>query len=473
MFKSPLRRRTARPRKVFVLGLDCASPDLIFDQFRDDLPTLSRLADGGIWGDLESSIPCITVPAWSSMLSGRDPGTLGVYGFRNRADHSYATMTTADSSAIRRPRLWDFASAASKESVILAVPQTYPPTPIKGSMVSCFLTPGPESAFAYPAVLKHEALKLVPDYRFDIPFRTTDKAWLHQDLLDMTDAQFRLAEHMLTSRAWDLFMYVNIGVDRLHHGFWRYHDPQHRLHEPASPFRDAVRDYYRLMDAWTARLIAHLDDQTAILIVSDHGVTRMDGGICVNEWLWRHGWLALKQPPPAGTITRLEDIEVDWDKTRAWASGGYYGRVFLNVQGREPQGCIPAAGYPAARAELAAALAAIPDPSGVPLDTQVFEPETIYQQVNGVAPDLMVYFGDLHWRAVGSLGHGDIYTLENDTGPDDANHHPRGMFIYSEPGTRAQGRVEGRQLMDVAPTLLRAMGLPVPGDLQGHDLVNR
>jgi predicted AlkP superfamily phosphohydrolase/phosphomutase len=199
----------------------------------------------------------------------------------------------------------------------------------------------------------------------------------------------------------------------------------------------------------------------------------MDGGICINEWLWRHGWLVLKQAPTEGEITRFEDAEVDWGRTRAWASGGYYGRVFLNVQGREPQGCIPADACQAVRAELAAALAAIPDPSGVPLKTQVFEPERIYQQVNGVAPDLMVYFGDLHWRAVGSLGHDGIYTLENDTGPDDANHHPRGMFIYSESGMGARGRVERRQLIDVAPTLLRALGLPVPADLQGRDLVNR
>ncbi|MCA9906269.1 MAG: phosphodiesterase, partial [Anaerolineae bacterium] len=88
-------------------------------------------------------------------------------------------------------------------------------------------------------------------------------------------------------------------------------------------------------------------------------------------------------------------------------------------------------------------------------------------EVNGVAPDLMVYFGDLHWRAVGSLGHGRYFTLENDTGPDDANHAQHGMFILYDPSTRGAGQVDGHQLMDIAPTLLQRMGVKVPREMQG------
>src|SRR5690606_9356134 len=150
---------------------------------------------------------------------------------------------------------------------------------------------------------------------------------------------------------------------------------------------------------------------------SDHGVKRMDGGICINEWLWQNGWLAFHTPPVPGKITPFDERNVDWANTRAWASGGYYGRVFLNVAGREPAGVIPAAGYQAIRDELAAAIAAIPGPNGHPLNTTVYQPEAIYQAINGVAPDLLVYFGDLHWRSVGSLGHGRHFTFDNDTGP--------------------------------------------------------
>jgi predicted AlkP superfamily phosphohydrolase/phosphomutase len=184
--------------------------------------------------------------------------------------------------------------------------------------------------------------------------------------------------------------------------------------------------------------------------------------------LWRSGWLALKTPPPEGQLTKIEDAQVDWSRTRAWSSGGYYGRVFLNVEGREPQGAVPPEQYESVRDELAAALKSIPGSQGEALNTQVFKPEEIYQEVRNVAPDLMVYFGDLHWRSVGTLGHGKHYTFENDTGPDDANHAVNGMFILYEPGKQAVGQVRGHQLMDIAPTLLNRLKLPIPAEMQGR-----
>lgn len=465
--------KNKKPPRVLVLGLDCASPHLIFDQFKADLPTLSRLMAGGTWGELESSIPCITIPAWSSMMSSRDPGVLGVFGFRNRADHSYDNMVTANGSAIQHKRVWDYLSDAGKESVLIGVPQTWPPRPIKGHLVTDFLTPGTESAFTYPAIFKQEVLNHFPEYPFDVKgFRTDNKLALLKRLLAMTETQFALVRHCLTSKLWDFFMYVNIGVDRVHHGFWRFHDPLHRLYEPGNPFETVIRDYYIRCDQFIGEMIALAGEDVTVLVVSDHGVTRMDGGICANEWLWQNGWLALKTPPAPGELLKIEDTAIDWSRTKAWSSGGYYGRVFLNVQGREPEGIILAEDYERVRDELAAVLCSIPGPQGERLDTQVFKPEAIYQQVNAVAPDLMVYFGGLHWRAVGTLGHGKHWTLENDTGPDDANHAQQGMFILHEPGKPGAGRVTGHQLMDIAPTLLNRLGLVVPPEMQGRVIAN-
>lgn len=460
--------RRKKARRVLVLGLDCAGPQLVFDEFKNDLPTLSRLASGGTWGKLESCIPCITVPAWASMMSSRDPGVIGCYGFRNRPDYSYRKMVTADGSAIKVKRLWDYLSEAGKDSVLIGVPQTYPPRPLKGYLIGDFLTPGLESAFTYPAVLKNEVLNLAPNYVFDVKdFRTEDKDGLLRRIYDLTEIQFKVAQHGLKTKNWDYFMWVNMGVDRVHHGFWRYHDPQHRLYEPGSRFAQAIRDYYRTVDSLIAQILA-LSEDALVLVVSDHGVTRMDGGICINEWLWRAGWLALKNPPREGQIAPFDESSVDWARTRAWASGGYYGRVFLNVAGREPQGTIAAADYESARDELSAALKAIRGDQGQTLNHHVFKPEAIYTQVNNVAPDLIVYFGDLHWRSVGSLGHGKHYTLENDTGPDDANHDTHGIFILHDPHNRGRGQMNGQQLMDIAPTLLQHMGLPVPAEMQGR-----
>jgi predicted AlkP superfamily phosphohydrolase/phosphomutase len=162
---------------------------------------------------------------------------------------------------------------------------------------------------------------------------------------------------------------------------------------------------------------------------------------------------------------------VDWGKTRAWSTGGYYGRIFMNVAGREPQGIIPQADYEAVRDELAASIAAIPDDKGQALHTQVFKPEAIYQEAKGFAPDLMVYFGDLHWRCVGGVGYGRHTTFENDTGPDDANHAQEGIFILHQPSKKGRGKSEAHQLMDIAPTVLSLMGLPIPKTMQGKIMI--
>jgi len=461
----------SRGERVLVIGLDCAGPQLVFDQFRHDLPVLSQLMDGGTWGELESSIPCITVPAWSSMLSGRDPGVLGCYGFRNRKDYSYEPLVTADSTTIRQPRVWDYLSEAGMESVVIGVPQTYPVRPLKGHLVSGLLTPDTDSLFTYPAIFKQEVLSLAPGYLFDVrDFRTNDKNRLLQQIIDLTEVQHRLVMHSLKSKPWDFFIYVNIGLDRLHHGFWRFQDPAHRLYEPGNPFETAIRDYYRMLDRQIGAMLEAADGAT-VLVVSDHGVRRMDGGICINEWLWRNGWLTLRTPPARDCLISIEEADIDWSRTRAWAAGGYYGRIFLNVQGREPLGVIPPTAYEATRDELAAELEAIPDPDGRPLPTRVYKPPDIYQQVNGYPPDLMVYFGGLPWRAGGSLGHGAIHTLTNDTGPDDANHAEHGLFILYDPRKTGRGNVSGHQLMDIAPTLLQRMGVAAPPELQGRPIM--
>src|SRR5437879_2135115 len=113
-------------RRVAIIGLDCAEPSLIFDRWAGSLPHLDELRRRGKWGKLESVIPAITVPAWSCMTSGKDPGTLGIYGFRNRRDYSYNGMTIATSDQVREPRLWDILSRHGKKVIVLGVPETYP-----------------------------------------------------------------------------------------------------------------------------------------------------------------------------------------------------------------------------------------------------------------------------------------------------------------------------------------------------------
>lgn len=455
-------------RKVLVIGLDCADPVLVFEQWREELPNLNKLMSGGVYGNLESSYPAITVPAWSVMLSSQDPGQLGIYGFRNRADYSYDKMMIATGSAVKVDRVWDILSRAGKQVTIIGVPGTYPPRPVNGHSIGCFLSPSAKSQYTFPPELREEIVGWVGEYQVDVPnFRTEDKDYLLKQIYDMSDGHFTVVKKMLTEKPWDFFMFVEMGVDRIHHGMWKYMAPEHPRYEPGNKWQNSILDYYKYIDRQIGDLLALVPQDTVVIVVSDHGAQTMMGGIAINEWLIREGLLVLKDEKPT-RITPFEKVEVDWSKTRAWSSGGYYARVFINVQGREPQGVVPQADYERFRDELKARIEAIPDSQGNPIPTRAFKPQELYKQVRGIAPDLIVYFGNLAWRSVGSLGLHDIYTFENDTGPDDANHAQQGMFIMYDPARSDTGReLTGLNLMDVAPTVLDVMGLPVPGDMNG------
>lgn len=455
--------------RVAVIGLDCAEPRLVFDRWREQLPNLSRLMAAGTWGPLRSVDPPITVPAWSCMMTGRDPGELGIYGFRNRSKHDYTSLSVADSSAVQVDRLWEHFSRAGKHVVVVGVPQTSPPVPVNGELVSCFLTADPrKDPYTYPAALRAEIESIVGSYRVDVRnYRSDDRDRILAEIYEMTEQHFTVCRHLLDTRPWDFFMMVEIGLDRMHHAFWRFLDPEHPRHEPEHRYRDAIRNYYIYLDEEIGDLLERFDDDTTVLVVSDHGARPMQGAICVNEWLAQEGYLVLEQPPQGPTA--FADAHVDWSKTRAWGEGGYYCRLCLNVAGREPQGIVSPDEYEQLLDELADRLQRLPGPDGESIGTRTFRPQELWREQRGIPPDLIVYFGDLGWRSNGSLGHGRHWTYDNDTGPDDANHDRNGLCIVSGPGVRAQRR-EDMTIYDIAPTILAQAGLPADDGMRGQVL---
>ncbi|MGB0561156.1 MAG: alkaline phosphatase family protein [Spirulinaceae cyanobacterium] len=457
--------------RLLIIGLDCMAPELVFERWRSDLPNLSRLMDVGSYGRLESSIPAITVPAWSCMMSGRDPGELGIYGFRNRANRGYQKMAIADGRAVKFPRLWDLLGEAGWTVAALSVPGTSPPYPVQGTMVSCFLTPNTDAPYTHPPELAEQIQTWLPEFMLDVPhFRSENKAEILANIHTLCDQRFDLAHHLIERDGPDFLMFVDMGVDRIHHAFWKPMDPRHPQHEPGSEFANTIHDYYCHIDGRVGELLAQCSDETAVLVVSDHGAQPLMGGICLNEWLIQEGYLTLKETPTEPTS--LDEVEIDWGQTKAWGAGGYYGRIFLNVKGREPEGVIPLKEYEAERSRLVEKLAKLPGPNGEDLNVKPFKPQQIYQKVRGVAPDLLVYFDDLAWRSVGTVGNGGtIYTTNNDTGPDDANHAPLGLMIFHDPNQPKGGQVlEGAQLYDIVPTLLQRYGIAAPTGLRGKVL---
>ncbi len=455
--------------KILVIGLDCAAPEILLGDER--LTHIRRLMEIGCYGRLESVIPPITVPAWMCLTTSQDPGSLGVYGFRNRSDYSYDGLTIVNAKAIQELAIWDQLAREGKKSILIGVPPSYPPRKVNGLCVGCFMTPNPATVtFTHPPELQAEIGRLLGDYPVDVKgFRTNDKAWLKEQIFAMSRKQFQLVKHLLQTREWDYFHFVDIGLDRVQHGFWQYHDPQHVLYEPGNPYQSVVSDYYLHLDQQVGEILELLTDETIVLVVSDHGAQRLDGGFCVNEWLVREGLLVLNEYPTA--VTPFNQLDINWEKTKAWSEGGYYARIFLNVKDREPNGVVDQADYEPFRDELKARLEATVDERGQPLGTLVFKPEEIYRTVRNIAPDLIVHFGGLYWRSIGGVGYGAIHTRENDTGPDGCNHAQYGGFILAAINLPLQAEIRGLRLLDIAPTLLELAGYDVPGSMQGKSLI--
>jgi predicted AlkP superfamily phosphohydrolase/phosphomutase len=455
--------------RVLVLGLDSASPWLLFERFLPKMPRMKELLARSRWGTLRTIDPPITVPAWAVMFSGVDPGTLGVYGFRHRRPGTYWDQYIPTSRTILKPLVWDRLSRLGKRVCVIGMPPGYPPPQVNGVYISDFLTPDNAQDYVSPAFLRPEIERVAGGYTFDVTFRADDRDRIGRELFEMTQKHFAVARHLWAKEKWDFFALHEIGPDRLHHTFWKFFDPAHPRYEENPKFLALVEEYYAMLDAEIGHLLDMVDKDVRILVVSDHGSQAMKGCFCINEWLIQKGYLALRGPrPKAGTP--IEQAPIDWSKTSAWGAGGYYARIFFNVKGREPSGTIAPADLPAFEAKLTADLQQIQKPGGQPMNVDVRLPRAIYKEVRGDAPDLMVYFDNAAWRSAGTIGYDSLYLAENDTGPDDSVHSFDGVYSISDPSVGRGTRGPEERLIDIAPTVLALLGVPIPPEMQGRPI---
>lgn len=455
-------------RRLLVIGLDSVPPGFLFEQYRDRMPNLARILARSAYGTLRTIDPPITVPAWAVMFSGVDPGTLGLYGFRHRRPGSYRDTYTPTSSLLSHPCLWDLLSRAGRRVAVIGMPPGYPPPRVNGIYVSDFLTPDTATDIVYPAALLPEIRAAAGgEYRFDVTFRADDRERVEREIFDMTRRRFAVARHLWGKERWDLFAMHEIGPDRIHHAFWKFFDPTHPKYVKGSPFRSVAERYYALLDEEIGRLMEAVPEDVLVWFASDHGSKAMDGCFCINDWLIRSGYLVLKGPRPSPG-TPLEDVEVDWSRTRVWGAGGYYARLFFNLRGREPEGIVDPAEVGGLTRTLEAELGALARPDGQNLGVELLVPAKVYREVRGDPPDLMAYFGGLSWRSAGTVGHDNLFLAENDTGPDDSVHSMDGFFILYDPlEPPPAGRLPDQSILDVAPTLLQRLGMSIPSYMQG------
>lgn len=459
------------PRSVAVIGLDSVPPSLLFGGLLDKMPNIKKFHGAGLYGDLLTCDPPITIPAWTVMMTGRNPGKLGMYGFRHRKGFAYNDGYIVNSTHIKEETVWDVLAKNGLKSIVVGVPPSYPPQRLKdGNVVSCFLTPSPERPFTYPDELKKEIMELTKGkYLFDVTFRTEDRDALKRELFAMTETRLEVAQYLVEHKQWDFFMMHEIGFDRLHHAFWKFFDPAHPKYVKGNKYEQVAEEYYEFFDRGLGRLMRSFPVDTPTFILSDHGSKGMKGAFCFNQWLEREGYLKFRTKPTSPVD--LDKADVDWAKTKAWGWGGYYARVFFNVKGRERSGTISPSDLESEKVALTKKIMSIPDREGRTMSNHVFEPDKLYGNAVGDKPDLMVYFDDLYWRSAGTVGHDSLYLSENDTGPDDSVHSMDGVFMLRVPGRDLGGRqLVGLRVEDIGPSLLKIYGLQYEDNssINGH-----
>lgn len=509
------------PRRVLVIGMDALTPTLV-EKWVDEgrLPTLGRFLDEGAWGRLRSVPNRNSAPAWSSMVTGLNPGKHGVFYWTDEDPTSYG-FRFINGSFRRGEAVWDVLSEERKRVAIMNVPLSFPAEKVNGAFVSGLDSPSVEDPrFTYPQDLATE-LQRVTGGKYQVhsghavladPRRRDEGVdRLHSSI----DARATAAKHLLQSEEWDFFMVVFTESDVVQHFFWRQmedpssDDPEHH--------RTAVRDVYEHLDRVAAELIDMVDEDTLVMVVSDHGA-RADDGLArsLPSWLEQLGYLSYRKGGgnPVGRVTRrllaglyhaadsllsgemkhrlagrfpalrnrveatLSYSKIEWSKTRAYTDGKRP-EVWLNLKGRQPEGIVKAERYDEEVSRLSELLtSAVCVGSGKPVVTAVHRRDAVYDgPFVDRSPDLVIEWAEEDACLQLTYPDGTTIDLSKEHLEDDpmnqainGGHAQYGVLGFLGPGS-TQVRFPDCDITDFTPTVLHLLGAPIPKNVDGRVLL--
>lgn len=501
-------------RKVAVFGLDGITFDLLqpwLDEGR--LPNLARLLAAGASGPLRSTIPPVSASAWASFATGTNPGQHGLIDFTYPAPDSYE-IKISNGRTRTVPAVWEIVSSAGGQAGVVSMPMTYPPQPLNGFMLCSFLTPSSDSRYTYPNNLQEELGTAVGPYPLHMSEkgRGQDPRRFVEAVKEMEIRRAQAVCYLLENKPWDLFLYVLETTDNLQHEVWHLLDETHPRHNPetAAEVMPSILDYYESVDRLLGEMVALVPEDALIVVLSDHGFGPFHKFFHINNWLAGNGWLKFKRAPvsllkrlafklgvtPINAlkwITRLrlsgmrKNVkrgrggrmlrrlflsfnDVDWARTKAFSVGNF-GQVYVNVRGKRPLGAVSPEEYEALRDQIIQAAMALRDPAdGSQVLQQVYRREEVFQGASSERlPDLVLHTDRAKYVSFGHADFGSNKVIEPSIGQT-GHHHMVGVVGLRGPGVRAGFKLEGASLLDLAPTILHYMGLPVPNYMDGRVL---
>jgi predicted AlkP superfamily phosphohydrolase/phosphomutase len=518
--------------KVFVLGLDGATFDIIDALIaKGRLPNLANLIQQGCGRELLSTIHPFSAQAWSSFMTGMNPGKHGIVDFTEHVKSEYK-LKFLNASHRRGKSLWRILSDHGKRVGVLNVPFTYPPEEVNGFMISGMDAPSTDSDYTYPKELSEKISTQVGEYIIELGVKDyiakgRPEAFL-KEIENAFEVHMKTLNYLLKQEPWDFFMYVCRFTDQVQHYFWKYSDPNHPSYDENADeeLKNAITSLYERIDKAIGRLIRFLDEEVNIVVVSDHGHGGINGKkIFLNKWLSCQGLLAFEEKRNISggglfgfvpkkqkgdflnfvrsripkkwrsrlvkSMPMLKDnfisheafSNIDWEKTMAY-SDEKRGNIWINVRGCQPKGVVsPGEEYQNVREQVIEKVKQMKDPDSQALIfPEVFRKEELYSgPYMDNAPDIILTEGKSKYTYVlkrSNRGEDETSWIapltrnEMDKLPN-ATHRLEGILITKGKHLRERGRIpKPASIVDIAPTILYMMGLPVPENMDGSVLID-
>jgi predicted AlkP superfamily phosphohydrolase/phosphomutase len=509
--------------KLLVLGLDGVTWDILDPLLSEGvLPNLARLRGKGASGMLSSVFPPLSPVAWTCVMTGKNSGKHGVFEFLEYGPDPLKTRVNS-SRSIQADLVWEIAARHGKKTVAGGVPMSYPPRPAQGFpgfFLGDFLSPENASDFTSDPALFAELERAVGPYR---PWSTAihdggNEARVIDDLTAFLDQHLKAVLFLMERCDWDLFIFDLMATDRLGHELWHVWDLTHRSalgrEKELKTLRPRLIEFWKTLDWGVGAIEAKLPGGASLLLMSDHGFGPIEWYVNFNVWLLEAGLIALKDSfyvrqkhwfyrrgvtpewiysvmcrlglakhrvsrfrgkqtsalDRMGESMFLSRRHIDWSRTRAFSQGNF-GQIFINQKGRQPRGCVEPADARSLRRDLKVALREILHPeTGEPLVERVYEGEELYHGPHThLAPDLTVVLTDWRYRTIGLYDFTTHKVISPAFGPT-GDHRMEGILLGAGPAFHPGASPAGADLLDIAPTVLHLLGVPVPADLDGRVL---
>ena len=504
--------------RVVMIGLDGMTFDVLDPLIAEGhVPNLARLVREGARAPLETIFPPLTAAAWTSAVTGKNPGKHGILEFFLRRPGTFEEM--AVNQRLRDSRaIWDLLGDAGIRSLVTNVPCTYPPEEIDGVMISDFLTPAGRRDFVTPASALDDIEREFGAYRLHLAgtYRRGQIDTVVEELVDEIEYKTKVNLFLMEREEWGACFTHVWGTDRIQHELWHVVDPSHPRHDPeeARQYRSRVVDYWKTVDESVAKMVDAAGPNANTLIVSDHGFGPLHKYCSFNVWLMQTGLLRLKRdtatlvkrlafslgitPEMAFKLSRrvsagnakakrgvtadrtargklnklfLSFNNVDWTRTQVYSKGNY-GQLFVNLKGREPYGTVePGAEYERVRDDLIRRLKEIEDPAtGKPLVGEVFKREELFRGKHvETAPDVCFLPADMRYISIGDMDFTSNRFIVDAFGIS-GGHRMHGIFVANGPRVRRGAAIPAAHITDLTPTMLHLLDQPVVDDMDGRVL---